>query len=46
MLVLLVVIIGGQFFGILGMLLAVPTTGVIKVVFQETTRSFRQYRFD
>ncbi|OPX34595.1 hypothetical protein B1H10_03280 [candidate division KSB1 bacterium 4484_188] len=46
LIVLLVVIIGGQFFGILGMLLAVPTTGVIKVVFQETTRSFRQYRFD
>lgn len=46
LIVLLVVIIGGQFFGILGMLLAVPTTGVIKVIVQESYRSFQQYSFD
>lgn len=46
LIVLLVVIIGGQFLGILGMLLAVPVTGVIKVVAQESYRSYHQYRFD
>ncbi len=46
LLVLLVVIIGGQFFGVLGMLLAVPATGVIKVVAQESVKTFKQYRFD
>ncbi len=45
LLVLLVVIIGGQFFGILGMLLAVPATGVIKVVVEESYRSIRKYHF-
>lgn len=46
LIVLLVVIIGGQFFGVLGMLLAVPTTGVIKVIVEESIRSFRQYSFE
>ena len=46
LIVLLVVIIGGQFLGILGMLLAVPVTGVIKVVAQESYHSYHQYRFD
>ncbi len=32
--VMFVVIIGGKFFGVLGMLLSVPTAGVIKVVIQ------------
>ncbi len=45
LLVLLVVIVGGQFFGILGMLLAVPATGVIKVVAQESYQSYKQYNF-
>jgi predicted PurR-regulated permease PerM len=44
--VLLVIIIGGEFFGILGMLLAVPATGFIKVVVEETIKTVRKYRFD
>ncbi len=46
LIVLLVVIIGGQFFGVLGMLLAVPATGVLKVIGEEGYKSFKQYRFD
>ncbi len=45
LIVLLVVIIGGNFFGILGMLLAVPATGVLKVIVQETYLNYRKYRF-
>ena len=45
LLVLLAIIIGGQLFGILGMLLAVPFTGFVKVVFQESVVTFRKYRF-
>lgn len=45
LLVLLVVIIGGQFMGILGMILAVPVTGVLKVIIQETYSSYKQYSF-
>ncbi|MGO9612959.1 MAG: AI-2E family transporter [Dissulfurispiraceae bacterium] len=43
LLVLLVIIIGGKFFGILGMLLAVPLTGFIKVVLQESISNLRKY---
>ncbi len=46
LIVMLVVIIGGQFFGVLGMLLAVPATGVVKVIVEESVRSFRQYSFE
>ncbi len=42
--VLLVVIIGGQFFGILGMLLAVPTTSIIKVLGGELYKGIKKYR--
>lgn len=45
LLVLLVVIIGGQFMGILGMILAVPVTGVLKVIIQEAYNSYKQYSF-
>jgi putative permease len=45
LLVLLAIIIGGQLFGILGMLLAVPFTGFVKVVLQESIVTFRKYRF-
>lgn len=45
LLVLLAIIVGGQLFGVLGMLLAVPFTGFIKVVFQESIVTFRKYRF-
>lgn len=45
LLVLFVIIIGGKFFGILGMLLSVPVTGALKVSFNEGYRIWRQYRF-
>ncbi|MEW6715076.1 MAG: AI-2E family transporter [Nitrospirota bacterium] len=44
MIVLLVIIIGGKFFGILGMFLSVPTAGFIKVVLQESIVNLRKYR--
>lgn len=44
MLVLLAVIIGGKFFGILGMLISVPVTGFLKVVLEEGITSIRKYR--
>ncbi len=43
--VLLVVIIGGKFFGILGMILSVPVTAILKVTFQEGVKIYQQYRF-
>ena len=45
LLVLLSVIIGGEFFGILGMLLAVPFMGFVKVVFNESRVMLRRYDF-
>lgn len=45
LLVLLAVIIGGRLFGILGMLLAVPVTGFIKVVLHEGITNFRKYHW-
>lgn len=44
MIVLLVIIIGGKFFGILGMFLSVPTAGFVKVVLQESIVNLRKYR--
>ncbi len=44
LIVIFAVIIGGQFFGILGMLLAVPATGILKVLFGEVYNAFRKYR--
>ncbi len=43
LLIIFVVIIGGQFFGILGMLLAVPVTGMLKVLIAESMNSMRRY---
>lgn len=43
LIVLLAVIIGGKFFGILGMLLSVPAAGIIKVAVQESVAGFRRY---
>ncbi len=43
--VLLVVIVGGRLFGILGMFLSVPVAGIIKVIAEEAVRNFRKYRF-
>jgi predicted PurR-regulated permease PerM len=45
LLVLLAIIIGGELFGVLGMLLAVPTTGFVKVVLQESIVTLKKYRF-
>jgi putative permease len=44
LLVLLVIIVGGRFFGILGMLLAVPVTGFLKVGYEAGARLIRKYR--
>lgn len=44
LLILLAVIIGGQFFGVLGLLLAVPVTAVAKVILTETLENLRRYR--
>jgi predicted PurR-regulated permease PerM len=41
--VIFAVIIGGQFFGLLGMLLAVPATGIIKVSGIEIWQAVRKY---
>jgi putative permease len=44
-LVLVAIMIGGELFGILGMLLAVPVTGFFKVVLKEGLSTYRKYRF-
>jgi putative permease len=46
MVVLVAILVGGHLFGILGMLLAVPCAGFLKVVLQESIVTFRKYRFD
>ena len=43
LIIIFAVIIGGQFFGILGMLLAVPTAGIIKVLGSEFYSGARKY---
>jgi putative permease len=45
MVVLLSILVGGNLFGILGMLLAVPCTGFLRVVLSESVATFRKYRF-
>jgi putative permease len=45
LIVIFAVIIGGQFFGILGMLLAVPFTGIVKVLSAELYHGIRKYNF-
>jgi len=45
LLVLLAILVGGHLFGIIGMLVAVPTTGFFKVVLTESVRTLKQYRF-
>ncbi|MBI4842912.1 MAG: AI-2E family transporter [Nitrospirae bacterium] len=44
LIVFLVIIIGGKFFGILGMFLSVPAAGFIKVVTQESILNLRRYK--
>ncbi len=43
LLILFALVIGGQFFGILGLFLAVPLTAVVKVMGQETLSNLRRY---
>jgi putative permease len=45
LLVLLVLIIGGQFFGVIGMILSVPFAGFVRVAFQESRMIARRYKF-
>ncbi len=44
--VLLAVIVGGKLFGIIGMLISVPVTAILKVSLQEGFKVYRQYRFN
>lgn len=43
LIIVFAVLIGGQFFGILGMLLAVPTAGIIKVTSSEIYNGVRKF---
>jgi putative permease len=45
MLVALAILTGGHLFGTLGMLLAVPVAGFLKVVLMESIVTYRKYRF-
>ena len=42
--VLLAIMIGGQLFGILGMLLSIPVAGFIKVIVHESITNYHRYR--
>ncbi len=44
LLVIIAIFIGGNMFGIMGLLLCIPVTGIIKVTIQELAWSFRHYR--
>lgn len=44
LLILLTLILAGNYFGVLGLLLAVPITAVLKVFIQETLANLRSYR--
>ena len=43
--ILVVLLVAGEFFGLLGLLLAVPAAAVIKVLVQESVTTFRRYQF-
>lgn len=43
--ILVVLLIAGEFFGLLGLLLAVPVAAVLKVLVQESVTTFRRYQF-
>jgi putative permease len=43
LIIVFAVLIGGQFFGLLGMLLAVPTAGIIKVTSSELYQGLRKF---
>jgi predicted PurR-regulated permease PerM len=44
LIIVFAVLIGGQFFGLLGMLLAVPAAGIIKVTSSELYQGIRKFR--
>lgn len=44
LMVILVIFIGGEMFGLLGLLLCIPVTGIIKVTVKELIWSFKNYR--
>lgn len=41
--IIFAIITGGQFFGIIGMLVAIPVTGIMKVIVIELYKSFRRF---
>lgn len=43
--ILVVLLVAGEVFGLLGLLLAVPVAAVIKVLVQESVTTFRRYQF-
>ncbi len=43
--ILVVLLIAGELFGLLGLLLAVPAAAVLKVLVQESVTTFRRYQF-
>ena len=42
--IVLAILVGGQFFGLLGMLLAVPAAGILKVTASELYKGIRKFR--
>jgi putative permease len=44
LLVIIVIFIGGEMFGLMGLLLCIPVTGIVKVTIQELHWSFKHYR--
>ncbi len=44
LLVIIAIFTGGEMFGIMGLLLCIPVTGIVKVVIQELIWNFRHYR--
>ena len=45
MFVIIVVLIGGYSLNILGMIIAVPFAAILKVIVEELTWGFRNYRY-
>ena len=44
LLVIFVIFTGGEMFGVMGLLLCIPVTGIIKVTIQQLAWNFRNYR--
>jgi predicted PurR-regulated permease PerM len=44
LLVIMVIFIGGEMFGIMGLLLCIPVTGIIKVTVHELLWNIKHYR--